>query len=352
MWKTVWTIGLAGSWLALCSCGTAKFYSQALRGQREIMSKAEPIEPLLAELRPEDPLRRKLELIGDLRQFARDELHLPVEGQYERYADLGRDYAVWVVFASPEFSVEAKTWWYPIVGRVKYRGYFREADARAEALRLKKKGFDVVIGGVEAYSTIGWFRDPALNTFLKRSDADLAELLFHEITHRRLFVKGDTDFNEAFATANGQEGARRWLRDRGRLADLQRYEREVEATRAFTKFVLGQREALDRMYDEHRHDPPEAQRKLKAEAFARMREDADKVKQRWGGSPLISRWFARPQNNASLNTLATYFDLLPGFERLLEQHRGDLPSFYRAVEELKPLSKDERRAKLKALAGE
>lgn len=341
-------LGLAGLWLALCSCGTVKFYSQALRGQREIFARAEPIEELLAELPPSDRLRQKLGLIADIRQFACDELHLPVVGQYEQYADLGREHVIWVVFAAPEFSVEAKTWWYPIVGRVKYRGYFSEADAREEAGRLKKKGYDLAIGGVDAYSTLGWLPDPVLNTFLKRSDAELAELLFHELAHRRVFLPGDTDFNEAFATAVGQEGARRWLTARGRVADLHRYQRELAATREFTRFVLAEREALGALYQQHHHEPREILRERKVEAFALMRKRAEKVRARWGASPLIRRWFSRLQNNASLNTLATYYDLVPAFQSMLAQHGGDMPAFFLAVEDMKPLSKKERRAKLEA----
>lgn len=347
--KMLLRLGLAGSCLALASCGTVKFYSQALRGQQEIFARAQPVGELLAELQPSDPLRRKLELIADIRGFACDELHLPVVGHYEQYADLGREHVVWVVFAAPEFSVEAKTWWYPIVGRVKYRGYFAEADARQEAGRLKKRGHDLAIAGVDAYSTLGWLPDPVLNTFFKRSDAELAELLFHELAHRRVFLPGDTDFNEAFATAVGQEGARRWLTARGRAADLHRYERELAATREFTRFVLVEREALGAMYEAHRHEPPEILRQRKKDAFALMRTKAEKVQARWGASPLIRRWFSRPQNNASLNTLATYYDLVPAFQSLLKRHGGDMPAFFLTVEDMKPLSKKERRAKLEVL---
>src|SRR5215475_3013258 len=108
--------------------------------------------------------------------------------------------------------MEPKSWWYPLVGSLEYRGYFSEPGAQRYAGKLRKKGYDVYIGGASAYSTLGWFKDPVLNTFIFDPEPDLAETIFHELGHQQVFARGDTDFNEAFATTVGQEGARRWLR--------------------------------------------------------------------------------------------------------------------------------------------
>jgi predicted aminopeptidase len=339
-----WWIGLIG--MGLASCRTVSFYSQAALGQWEIYSKSKPIDSILAESVTPEKLRKKLELVQELRAYARDALNLPSENQYDCYCDLGRKHVVWVVFAAPEFSVEAKTWWYPLVGSLKYRGFFDEKDAEREAESLKKRGFEVYVGGVDAYSTLGWFRDPVLNTFVHRSDAEIAELLFHELTHQRLYLSGDTDFNEAFATAVGEEGARRWLKSKEREKELQVYEAETGLYREFIRLVLDTRERLKNIYGE---TDGGAMKDRKSQEMANMRKHANALTQKWGGVLSLDRWFATPVNNARLNTLATYYDLVPGFERLLKECDGDLEKFCQRVESMKPLSNDERKALLMRL---
>src|SRR5262245_50615476 len=195
--------------LALASgvgCETASYYGQAIGGQWEIVRGGETSAILLADADTPEALKGKLRVVLQLREFAEKELKLPVDGHYECYADLGRRYVVWNVHGAPEFSLEPKSWWYPVVGRLKYRGYFSEAKAQRYARQLEAEGLDVYVAGVEAYSTLGWFKDPVLNTFLNHDEVDVAETLFHELAHQRLFVRGDTDFDEAFATAVAQEG--------------------------------------------------------------------------------------------------------------------------------------------------
>ena len=153
-----------------------------------------------------------MQLVSKLRDFADRDLKLPVNGHYRKYVDVHRTFVVWNVEAAPEFSMEPKSWWYPLVGSLEYRGYFAESNARGYAARLKKKGYDVYVAGTTAYSTLGWFKDPILNTFVFQPEGELAETIFHEQGHQRVFAGGDTNFNEAFATTVGQEGARRWLR--------------------------------------------------------------------------------------------------------------------------------------------
>ncbi|MBX7210929.1 MAG: aminopeptidase [Verrucomicrobiaceae bacterium] len=340
-----WFVALAAA--ALASCRTVSFYTQAARGQWEISSKARPIEGLLKDEATPANLKKQLQLVQELRAFASNELHLPAEQQYDCYCDLGRKYAVWVIYAAPEFSVKGKTWWYPLVGSLKYRGFFDEKRAEAEAAELRAQGYDVFVGGVEAYSTLGWFRDPVLNTFLRHTDVDLAEMLFHELTHQRLYIPGDTDFNEAFANAVAHEGVCRWLRSQGRAADLARFRTDVKLEREFVSLVLATRGRLETIYA--RTDKPPAElRALKAAEFLRLRQESEELKQRWGGTVPVDRWFTRPVNNARLNTLATYFDLVPAFERMLKAGHYDLERMFRRVEALKNQDAASRRRALTA----
>lgn len=328
----------------LSACSTMRFYSQALSGQTEMMSKARPVAEVLKDPKTKPILKECLASVSQILRYAEDELRLPAEGQYSRYADLGRRYAVWVVFAAPEFSVEPKTWRYPLIGKLAYRGFFQEALAKAEADKLKAEGYDVHIGGVEAYSTLGFLRDPLLNTFIHRDDAALAELLFHELTHQRLYLSGDTDFNEAFATAVGQEGARRWLRSQGRLKELAEYEKGLRVERAFVALALKTREELKLCYaakTEHAG--------TKKVILERFRQRAVALDRKQGSTMKIERWFAKPVNNARLATLSTYYDLLPGFEALLRQNGGDLEKFFKEVEAMKRLPHRVRTERIRSL---
>lgn len=323
--------------LALCSCSTVKFYSQALRGQSEIWSRARPVNEVLADPSETEAVKAKLRLVLELRDYARTELKLPAES-FGTYSDLKRPYVVWVVYAAPAFSVEPKTWSYPFVGKLAYRGFFKQEDAKAEALKLKNSGLDVFAAGVEAYSTLGFFKDPVLNTCLHRSDAELAELVFHELTHSRLFVPGDTDFNEAFATANAEAATRRWLRQKGRWRELRQYEAHLASQRHLVRLALGTREQLSGIY------AAETEPKLKKEAalMALQRElERHGVKEKTTNVQ-TGQEMKRSWNNARLNTLATYFRLVPGFERLLKECGGDLETFYAEVEKLGKLPAAER----------
>ncbi|HCN28039.1 MAG TPA: aminopeptidase [Verrucomicrobiales bacterium] len=332
---------------ALASCSTAGFYRQALAGQMEMSRKARPVAEVLADPASKPLLREKLTTARDILAFAEAELGLPAKGQYERYASLGRRYSVWVVFAAPEFSVEPKRWWYPLIGSLKYRGYFQEAPALREAERCRAQGLETFVGGVEAYSTLGWLRDPLLNTFIGRDDGDLAELLFHELTHQRLYLPGDTDFNEALATAVGQEGARRWLKARGRPDDLRAYEKELRVERQFIAELLRARDELKTLYA--RADMEEnAMRQSKQAVFDQLRIRVRALDQRHGGSLKLEKFFSKPVNNARLATVATYHDLLPDFEALLRRCGGDLERFFQHIRALRRLTPAGRANRLRA----
>src|SRR5262245_38593870 len=238
--------------LALSGCQTFSFYGQAIKGQYSILFHQEQIDKLVACEHTPARLKQQLELVGRFRTFAELELKLPANGQYEKYVDLHRPYVVWNVEAAQEFSLEPKSWWYPLVGSLEYRGYFSETGARNYAERLKKKGYDVYVGGATAYSTLGWFKDPILNTFVFQSEGDLAETLFHELGHQRVFASGDTDFNEAFATTVGQEGARRWLKGQNDASRYQAYLTETRRNNQFVNLVMSARAKLEKLYGDER----------------------------------------------------------------------------------------------------
>ena len=341
-----WSIGLI---LLLCvvavsGCRTLSFYSQAVKGQYQLMAHRRPIAKLLTD--PQTPPRLKvhLELLEKLLAFAKSDLKLPVDGHYRKYVDLHRPFVVWNVEAAPEFSLQAKSWWYPLVGSLEYRGYFSERAARDYARWLESKHYDVFVGGVEAYSTLGWFKDPVLSSFIFEPEQDLAELIFHELGHQEVFARGDTDFNEAFATTVGQEGARRWLRAKGDAAGYDKYQAELARTMEFVHLIAGTRRRLAALYGDQETEegkikagekkpalPNESLLEQKQRILAELRQQYVQLKIKWGGKGDYDEWFGRQLNNAQLNSVAAYYDFVPGFERLLEVSGGDLPRFYQAA---------------------
>jgi len=335
-------------------CESSGYYRQAAAGQFQILTGARSVKGLLADPQTPPELQSRLRLLLDLRAFAAKELCLPTDGHYLSYTDLKRPHAVWTVQAAPEFSLRPKSWWYPVVGSATYRGYFSEAAARRYAARLAREHFDVVVEEVDAYSTLGWFQDPALNTFLSYPEKDLARTIFHELGHQRLYIAGDTNFNEAFAVTVEKEGLRRWLLARGNTADFEKYQARQAQKKQFIDLVIAARrqlaavygEAADRMAAAPGSD--EEKRRRKAAVLEQLRQGHAKLKEQWGGRSPYDDWFAEPLNNARLNTVATYFDLVPAFERLLAQNHGDLPRFYEALRRLRRLSNEQRHQELLA----
>jgi predicted aminopeptidase len=270
---------------------------------------------------------------------------------------------VWNVEAAPEFSMQPKTWWYPLLGSLEYRGYFSKQGATNYANYLRGKGYDVSVGGVEAYSTLGWFKHPVLNTFIFESDADLGEIIFHELGHQRVFARGDTDFNEAFATTVGEEGARRWLTAHGDKPALDAYLSHLRRNDQFVHLVMKTRKQLEDLYGDTRDAQGKLVaskngevgstvqlRDLKRQVMTQMKDEYGRLKQDWQGDTEFDGWFSHEVNNAHLNSVAAYYDLVPSFEQILLIYGGDLEKFYRAVERLSELPKKERHLQLQALA--
>lgn len=328
----------------LIGCQTARYYSQAISGQLTILGNRESIEKVLRDPKTPADLREKLELVLDLRRFAESELHLPVNNNYRSFVRLSRSYALWNVYAAPEFSLSPKTWCYPIVGCAAYRGFFAEQDARDYAAKLQRKGYDTFVGGVAAYSTLGWFDDPVLSTFVNRSDTRLAALIFHELAHQVLYAEGDTVFNESFATAVEQEGLHRWLASENDLESFASYEVDNHRRRQFVQLVLKYRKQLQSLYAK---DMPLAEkREAKARAFEGLEGEYKLLKQQWEGHSAYDAWFDRGLNNAKIITVSTYHDLVPAFLGLLRANGNDLEVFYEKCRDLLGKSKEERRSYL------
>jgi predicted aminopeptidase len=327
--------------LAASGCQTIRFYSQAVAGQYEILAHQTPIDELIKDPGTEPKLKAQLELVLQIRQFAAQELKLRPDGSYLKYVDVHRPFAVWNVNVAPRLSLEPKTWWYPVVGSVSYRGYFSQASARRYAAIWEKKGWDACVGDVTTYSTLGWFKDPLLNTFIYESEADLADTIFHELTHELLYIAGDTDFNEAFATMVAQEGVRRWFHASANMRLYERYADAVRHDNDFVDLVMATRDELQKIYEDPGL-PETAKIRRKTEIIAQMRLRYVALKASWGVSKSgYDDWFAEPVNNAQINTVAAYYDLVPAFQGLLLAQDGDLEKFYKAVEDLakEPLPK-------------
>jgi predicted aminopeptidase len=315
---------------------------QSAQGQLALMSKREPITRVIGQPSTPPALRAQLEAVADIRDFASRELGLPDNGSYRSYADVGRRYVVWNVVAAPEFSVDAKEWCYPIVGCVAYRGYFVEARARRFGARLRGEGLDVMVGGVAAYSTLGHFNDPVLNTMMGWNDVELAAIIFHELTHQLLYVPNDSSFNEALATTVEEEGVRRWLHARGRDADLAAHLVQQDHYAKVIELLTATRADLRAVYASGLS--PELQREKKRAAFAALRSSFALLKAGWGGHAPFESWFGEDLNNAHLASIATYFNCVPGFQRELEAVGGDLTAFYSRVRELAKLDQATRDA--------
>jgi predicted aminopeptidase len=315
---------------------------QSVQGQLALMSKREPITRVLDEPSTPPALRTQLEAVTAIRDFASRQLGLPDNGSYRSYADLGRPYVVWNVVAAPEFSVDPKEWCYPIVGCVAYRGYFSEQRARRFAAGLRGRGFDVAVGGVAAYSTLGHFNDPVLNTMMGWNDVELAAIIFHELTHQLLYVPNDSSFNEALATTVEEEGVRRWLRAQGRDADLAAHLVQQEHYLKVIDLLSATRGELRSIYASGL--APEPMRERKRAEFAALRESFALLKAGWGGHAPFESWFTEDLNNAHLASIATYFTCVPGFQRELKAAGGNLPAFYARVRELAKLDQEKRDA--------
>lgn len=337
--------------LGLTGCGTAGYLAQSVGGHLGVVGAARPVAQWLADERTPLELRERLLLTQRMRDFAVSELALPDNASYRRYADLGRSAVVWNVVAAPELSLVLKTWCFPVVGCVGYRGYFDRADADALAVELRAEGQEVSVYGVPAYSTLGKlpfdvFADPLLNTFIRYPEGELARLIFHELAHQVAYAADDTEFNESFATAVERIGGARWLAAQAGDEARNEYERYDARRRDFRVLAGATRAKLDAIYRAPLADADK--RAAKAEALAAMRAEHARLKAGpWSGYAGYDTWIANA-NNASLGVQATYNAQVPAFEALFASVGHDFPRFYAAVHQLAGLPPAERRQRLAA----
>ena len=326
----------------LCVPGSGCYLLQSAQGQLALMSKRKPIGRVIDEPSTPASVRTQLLTVTAIREFASRELALPDSGSYRSYADVGRPFAVWNVFAAPEFSLQPKQWCYPIVGCVAYRGYFAERRARALAKKLRAQGLDVSVAGVAAYSTLGHFNDPILNTMLGWSDIQLASIIFHELTHQLLYVPNDASFNEALATLVEEEGVRRWLVHNGRDADLANFTLQQTRSAQVLALLIHARGELATVYASGAQQV--VMRERKRAVFAALTESYERLKAGNGGRAPYGNLFSAEINNAHLVSVATYRDCVPGFERALAAVGGDLMVFFTRVRKWAKLPRKQRDA--------
>jgi predicted aminopeptidase len=333
---------VAAALVALAGCA---FYWQAIGGQIDLLRKRTPIEKLLADPTLDPKLKTELGAVAEIRRFAVTDLLLPDNKSYTTYVALDRPYVVWNVVAAEEFSVEPKRWCFPFVGCVAYRGFFDRADAERFEKKLAMDGYDTSSGGSDAYSTLGYFADPVLSTMVGAGEQYVASTLFHELAHQKLYVKDDSEFSEAFATAIEEYGTERWLGARADEAGLADYRRRLRHRSDFAALVSAQQDRLRAVFAAS--EPVEQKRAAKARAFDAMRADYAAVKQSWGGIGDYDAWFAQPLNNATLAAVATYRRWVPSLRARIDA--VGLEAFYAEMAELGKLGVAERAARLERL---
>lgn len=331
--------------LLLNGCVSVSYYGQLAGGQLQLLRARVPVGEVIADPSRDPTLRAHLLHSQQARTFASQHLRLPDNQSYRLYADIGRPYVVWNVFATREFSLAAQNHCFPIAGCVAYRGYYKQSAARGQAALLQLQGMDVSIGGVEAYSTLGWFNDPIISSMMGWGDERLATLIFHELAHQRIYVKDDTAFNESFATFVEQEGTRQW---RAFRALPPQAPSRTQQRQQFIQLVMETRSRLERLYALPL--PADQMRRRKAEEFQRLRDEYRTVRDsQWAGDKRYDAWINAPMNNARLLPFGLYDQWVPEFAALFRQVDGDWERFYEAVERLGRLPADNRAAALKAL---
>ena len=333
--------------LTLPGCSNLGYYSQAVGGHLEVMRASRPIKEVVEDPQCDPSLKKKLEEVHQIRDFASHHLDLPENDSYRSYADLQRPYVTWNVFAAPEFSLKAEKWCMLVVGCVAYRGFYNQSEAEALAEELRHQGFDTYVGGVPAYSTLGFFSDPVLNTFLRSGSLEVARLIFHELAHQMIYVEGDTAFNESFATLVENEGLRRWIEHRGNPKLARDVDDRRQQKTSFVELVNSYRSKLHDIYSSDLSD--DAKRIAKAEIMSDMKHAYLSQQEALGKQPAYKQWLEKDLNNAKIASLSLYTKLYPAFEALLTEEANSLPRFYDRVRLLGSMPVAERTAALKQL---
>lgn len=341
--KTVKSLVLIASILFLPACSQFSYYAQSINGQWEVNRLRKPIDNILANEKTSAALKKRLSLVKEARRFASQNLLLPENKSYTEYVDLQRDYIVWNIIHTKPLSIEAETSCFLVVGCLSYRGYFKKETAIENAKSLKAEGYDVYLGGVAAYSTLGWFNDPVLNTMMHWDDAKLISIIFHELAHQKLYINNDTEFNEAFADAVALIGLQKWLRDNNDEKTLQEHQHKEDIHKKFVALILDYRTQLEIVYNSQLSDDDKLKRKTII--FSGLTNAYNTLKLEWKTDD-YDNWFYHNLNNAKLAAVATYRNLLPAFMSLFKEQNQNLADFYNAVDEIGKLEKNERHKKI------
>ena len=340
-------VGVAAIGGTIAGCSSLGYYAQAARGQLQLLSHREPIEEVIEKPDTSEALKKTLRLVLEMREYASSQLALPDNASYRSYVDIKRPYVVWNLFAAPEFSIDPKRWCFPFVGCLTYKGYFDEAKARAAGSKLAADGYDVYVGGIAAYSTLGHFDDPFLSSMVRLDEAVTAGIVFHELAHQRVYIRNDTELNEAFASLVEEEGVQRWLGERRGPEALGAWHVRREREQAFATIVNETRTRLGALYASAL--PAEEMRARKAAELDALRARYAELKASWGGYAGYDAWFDAGLNNARISSVATYQRLVPALRVMLADAGDDLPRFYADVDALGKLSAEERAQRLDAL---
>lgn len=330
----------------LAGCAQIEYYYQAAQGQIALLSGARPIDDWLADPEVGGKLKARLIKVREIRRYAARELGLPDNNSYKNYADLKRPYVLWNVVATPELSMKPAQWCFPIAGCVNYRGYYHKQEALDYEDSLRRAGYDVQMGGVAAYSTLGWFNDPVLSTFIEYPDGELARLVFHELAHQVAYAKDDTQFNESFATAVEELGVERWMASHGDERMRQTFHVFDGRKHDFLLLLIKYRAKLEANYIRPVSDNDK--RRQKGKIFQALKDEYQVLKTTWGGYAGYDRWFAEPLSNAHLASVATYNDYVPAFRTLMSEQKT-LGKFYRSVQVMAVLNPAVRQQRLAQL---
>jgi predicted aminopeptidase len=330
----------------LSSCSAISYYSQSVAGQLELISLQRTLSEVMNSTDTSVDLKERLARILEIRVFASEVLKLPNNNSYRSYADIGRKFIVWNVFATPELSLQPHQSCFLFVGCLSYRGYFKKTQARAYKQSLENQGYDVYLAGVAAYSTLGWFDDPILNSMLDRDDIDLARLIFHELAHQQLYIKDDSEFNEAFADAVASIGLDYWLEARSTHEMKVKYDRKLAREDEFNTLVLSYQHQLQELYDS---PVPEAEKRaLKSDIFRELQVSYQVRRAGWGGYDAYDNWFKDNLNNAKVAAVSTYRNLVPLFLLAYKSSEEDIEKFFNRARDIGLCDKDRRLALLRS----
>jgi len=335
---------------AISGCSSFSYYLHAINGHANILNQQQPLHEVVNNPDTSEAVRTALLDFEQAKRFAVEVLQLPDNDSYRYYADIGREYAVWNVIATPALSIEARQWCFLIAGCFNYRGFFHEDKANDYARQLSRDGFDTYVAGARAYSTLGWFDDPLLNTMLLQDEAGRIGLLFHELAHQKIYFDDDPAFNEAFAVFIEQEGVKRWLTAHGKHDLAARYRQSLQRRAQFHALLLDTRAQLAELYGSDR--PDIVKRQIKSQLFRELTQKYQLLKQQWDGYAGYDAWMAQPLNNAHLALIATYREQVVLFEQLLACLDGDLTTFYQHVRQLETSGPAERKQALQKLAAD